>query len=171
MMRGAYVLNVRGVKPDGLATTCGATPKRFRRCHGSARRHANGTSLHSWIDSLSSGSVHACCHACDEAERKKFEMFHKVLRQLNITNISSLQAFPSLLKSPLRLDAELSLQKSTCQVAICNLKFIILKPLAGLAQLVERLNGIAVGRLLTYMSTGSFCSLLPMMIASDIVEV
>jgi hypothetical protein len=41
---------------------------------------------------LSSGSVDTCWNACDEAERKKFEMFHKVFRQLNITNISLLQA-------------------------------------------------------------------------------
>src|SRR6266704_980146 len=93
-------------------------------CYGAAGCYAHGTSLHSRIDSLSSG-VHACCHACDEAERQKFEMCHKVLRQLNITHISLLQAFVWLLKSPLRLDAELSFQKSTCQVAICNLKFTI----------------------------------------------
>jgi len=36
--------------------------------------------------------VNAYCERRDEAERQKFEMFHKVLRQLNITNISSLQA-------------------------------------------------------------------------------
>src|SRR5206468_11186848 len=97
---------------------------RLSHWSGAAGRYARGTSLHSWIDSLSS-SVHACCHACDEAERQKFEMFHKVLRQLNITNISLLQAFVWLLKSPVRLDAELSFRKSTCQVAICNLKFTI----------------------------------------------
>ena len=68
-------------------------PESFRGCYGTARRYAHGTSLHIWIDSLSSDSVDGCWYACHEAERQKFEMFHKVLRQLNITNASLLQAF------------------------------------------------------------------------------
>src|SRR5258707_15781105 len=66
---------------------------RLSHLRGAAGRYARGTSLHKWIDSLSSGSVDTCWNACVKAERQKIEVFHKVLRELNITNISLLQAF------------------------------------------------------------------------------
>ena len=64
-----------------------------RRC--ATGRYVLRNILHDWIDSLSSSSVDACYHACDEAERQRFEIFHKLLRGLNILNASLLQLFDS----------------------------------------------------------------------------
>src|SRR5206468_7341046 len=103
--------------------------------------YAHGTRLHSWIDSLSSGSVHACCHACDEAEGRKFKLFHKVLRQLNITNISLLQALTETRSNYSGIGLIIC---SPRIISDCELQSAIytLKSSGVLAQLVERLNGI-----------------------------
>ena len=90
--------------------------------------------------------MHTCCHACDEAERQKFEMFHKVLRQLNITNISLLQALTETRSSYSGHWTDYLLAKNQSRIASCNWQSEIytLKSSGVLAQLVERLNGIAI---------------------------
>ena len=65
---------------------------RPNRRRDAAGRRARRNSLHACVDCLSRGSVDACEERRDQAERRKFELFHKWLRLLNITKVSLLQA-------------------------------------------------------------------------------
>jgi hypothetical protein len=71
--------------------------------------------------------VHACCHACDEAERQKFEMLHKVLRLLNITKVSLLQALTETRSSYSGIGLIICSPRISLglRVAIGNLKFTL----------------------------------------------
>ena len=59
--------------------------------HGWAPRARRDT-LRACVDYLSRATVDACEERRDQAERRKSELFHKLLRPLNITKVSSLQA-------------------------------------------------------------------------------
>src|SRR5437773_3030868 len=67
-------------------------PESFRGWRGAAGGRARRDILHGCVGYLSSCCVNAYCERRDQAERQKFEFFHKSLRLLNITKLSSLQA-------------------------------------------------------------------------------
>ena len=60
--------------------------------YGAAGRGARRDILHACVDCLSRATLDACEERRDQAERRKFKLFHKSLRPLNITKVSSLQA-------------------------------------------------------------------------------
>jgi hypothetical protein len=76
---------------------------------------------------LSSGSVQAYCERRDQAEGRKFKLFHKVLRQLNITKVSSLQALTETRSSYSGIGLIIRSPKISLglPVAIGNLKFTL----------------------------------------------
>src|SRR5213080_4858298 len=57
---------------------------------------------HAYVDYLSRATLDACEERRDKAERRKFKFFHKSLRLLNITKVSSLQALTETLSKLFR---------------------------------------------------------------------
>jgi phage gp46-like protein len=105
---------------------------------------------------LSRATLDACEKRRDQAERRKFKFFHKLLRLLNITKVSSLQALTETRSklfshwtdySPrISVGSGRWIVRRKKQHASCNRQSEIytLKSSGVLAQLVERLNGIAI---------------------------
>jgi hypothetical protein len=71
--------------------------------------------------------VNAYCERRDQAEGQKFEIFHKVLRLLNITKVSSLQALTETRSSYSGIGLIICSPRISLglRVAIGNLKFTL----------------------------------------------
>src|SRR5206468_7813801 len=96
-------------------------PESFRGRRAAAGCRARRNIWHRCVDYLSRATLDACEERRDQAERRKSEFFHKSLRLLNITKVSSLQARTES-QSVSQLNAGSRTVKATMRVAIGDLR-------------------------------------------------